>query len=32
MRRYFGWNEAVTKFHTEQTDKLISDAELDYLK
>lgn len=32
MRRYFGWNDAVTKFHTEQTDKLISDAELDYLK
>jgi len=32
MSQYFGWSEAVTKFHQEQTDKLISEAELDYLK
>lgn len=32
MRRYFDWSDSVTKFHTDQTDKMISDAELDYLK
>lgn len=32
MTKYFGWNSDVVKFHTQQTDKLISEAELDYLK
>jgi len=32
MSRYFGWSDAVIKFHTEQTDALISEAALDYLK
>lgn len=32
MKRYFNWNDGVTQFHTQQTDKLISEAELDYLR
>lgn len=32
MKRYFNWSDDVTQFHTQQTDKLISEAELDYLR
>lgn len=32
MAQYFGWTNNVKKYHTEQTDALISEAELDYLK
>lgn len=32
MAQYFGWSDSVVKYHTEQTDALISEAELDYLK
>lgn len=32
MAQYFNWNDSVVKYHTEQTDALISEAELDYLK
>lgn len=32
MAQYFDWNKSVVKYHTAQTDALISEAELDYLK